>query len=43
MLETLFNKVAGQKTYSFKEAPTKVFPVNIAKFLKTVFLLEHLR
>ena len=32
MLEFLFNKVAG-----LKETPTQVFPVSIAKFLRTAF------
>ena len=39
VLDSLFNKVAGSKVY-LKEAPTQVFPVNIAKFLRTP-ILKH--
>ena len=36
-LESLFNKVAGIKAYSFikKRLQHRYFPVNIAKFLRT--------
>ena len=39
MLWSHFNKVA---TF-LKETPTHVFPVDIAKFLRAAFLIEHLR
>ena len=40
MLESLSNKVAGLKTGNFikKKLHNKCFPVNIAKFLRAVFL-----
>ena len=39
MLESLFNEVAGLKTCNFikKRHQHRSFPVNIAKFLRTVF------
>ena len=44
MLESLFNKVAGLRpTTSLKTRLQQVFPVSIAKFLRTAFFKEHLR
>ena len=41
MLEFLFNKVAGMKASNFiKKALLQCFPVNIAKILRRVFLLN---
>ena len=39
-----FNKVAGSQVCNFMKRRFKhsCFPVNIAKFLKTAFLIEHL-
>ena len=44
MLESLFNKVAGLRpaTLLKKSFWRWCFPVNFAKFLKTLFLKEHL-
>ena len=43
-LESLFNKVAGLQRYNFikKKLQHRIFPVNIAKFLRTVLFIEHL-
>ena len=43
MLESLFDKVAGLKVCNFikKRLQHRCFPVNIAKFLRTVFFIEH--
>ena len=40
MLESLFNKVAGLKVCNIlkRQTPTQVFPVDIATFLRIVFL-----
>ena len=39
-----FNKVAGLPTTLLKKRPWhRRFPVNFAKFLRTPFLIEHLR
>ena len=45
MLGSLFNKVAGLKTWYFvlKKFQSRCFPVNIAKFLRISFFNEHLR
>ena len=44
MLEFLSNKVSGLKTGNFikKRLQHRCFPVNIAKFLRTAFFIEHL-
>ena len=44
VLEFLFNKDAGLKLSNFmkKRLQHRYFPVNIAKFLRTAFLIEHL-
>ena len=44
MLQSLFNKVAGLKTFNFnqKRGQHRCFPVNIAKFLREAFLADHL-
>ena len=44
MLESPFNKVAGLSVCNFikKETPAQMFPVNIAKILRTAFCIEHL-
>ena len=44
MLESLFNKNAGLQVYNFtkKRLKHRCFPVNIAKFLRTAFFIEHL-
>ena len=44
MLESLFNKVAGLEACSFikKRLQHICFPVNIVKFLRIVFFIEHL-
>ena len=48
-MESLFNKVAGLlqafKACNFikKRLQHSCFPVNIAKFLRTAFFIEHLR
>ena len=41
---SLFNKVASLQTYNFikKRLQHGCFPVNIAKFLRRAFLIEHL-
>ena len=36
-----FNRFPGFKTYFLKPAKYRCFPVNIAKFLKTAFSIEH--
>ena len=43
-LESLFNKVAGLEARKSikRRLQDKCFPVNIAKFLKTVFSIEHI-
>ena len=40
LLESLFNKVAGLKSFSFikKRLQHRFFPVDIAKFVRTTFL-----
>ena len=45
VLEYLFNKAAGLKSCNFiqKRFQHSCFPVNIAKFLRTAFFIEHLR
>ena len=45
MFESLFNKVAGLKAYNFvkKRLQQRLFPVSIAKFLRTTLFIEHLR
>ena len=43
MFESFFDKVAGLKAYNFIKRRLQHFPVNIAKFLRTVFFIEHLR
>ena len=45
MLESLFNKVANLKACSFikKRLQHRCFPVNIAKFLRIAFFIEHFR
>ena len=45
VLESLFNKVAGLKVCNFikKRLQLRYLPVNIAKFLRTTFFIEHLR
>ena len=45
MLESLSNKAAALKTGNFikKGLQQRCFPVNIAKFLRTAFFVEHLR
>ena len=40
MLESVFDKVAGLQVY-YKETPTQVFSVNIAKFLRS-FILKNI-
>ena len=40
VLESLFNKVAGIRLQ--KRLEHRCFPVNIAKFLRTAFVIEHL-
>ena len=44
VLESLFNKVVGLKACNFtkKSIQHKCFPVNIANFLRTTFIIEHL-
>ena len=44
VLESLFNKVAGviPTTLLKKRLQHRCFPVNIAKFLRTSFFIEHL-
>ena len=44
MLETLFNKVSGLKACNFikKIFQHRCFSVNIAKFWRTAFFIEHL-
>ena len=42
MLESLFNEVAGLKD-SNRDFTHRCFPVNIAKFSRIVFFIEHLR
>ena len=44
VLESLFNKVGGLKTWNFiiKRLQRRCFPVNIAKFLRA-FFMEHLQ
>ena len=43
VLESLFNKVAGPKACNFtkKRLQHRCFPVNIAKFLRRIFFIEH--
>ena len=43
MLESLFNKVAGQKACNFikKKPQHRCFPVKYAKSLRTLFLLQN--
>ena len=45
VLESLFNKAAGLKAFDFfkERLQHKCFPVNIAKFLRTVIFMELLR
>ena len=44
MLESLFHKVVDMKSCNFiKKRLHRCFPVNIAKILRTVFFIEHLR
>ena len=44
MLESLFNNIVGLKACNFikKRLQHRCFPLNIAKFLKTAFFIEHL-
>ena len=44
-LKSLFNKVADLQACKFikKRLQLRCFPLNIAKFLRTAFLIEHLR
>ena len=44
-MESLLNKVAGLQAYNFikKRLQLGCFPLNIAKFLRTAFLIEHIR
>ena len=46
MLESLFNKFGGLKACNFnfikKRLQYRCIPVNIAKFLRTAFFIEHL-
>ena len=44
VLDSHFNKVTGQKACNFikKRLQERLFPVNIAKFLRTAFYIEHL-
>ena len=44
-LESLFNKVPVLQACNFikKRLQQSCFPVNIAKFLRTLFFIEHLR
>ena len=43
VLESLFNNVAGLQSYDFikKRLKHRCFPINIAKFLRTVFFLKN--
>ena len=45
VLESLFNKVTGRQHCNFikKRLQPRWFLVNIAKFLRTAFFIEHLR
>ena len=45
VLESLCNKVAGLQAWTFikKRLQNDYFPINIAKFLRTAFCIEHLR
>ena len=44
MLGSLFNEVAGFQACNFlKETPTQDFPVDIAIFLRTFFIIKHLQ
>ena len=45
VLKSLFNKVTGLKVSDFvkKRLQRRCFPVNIAKFLRVAFFIEHLR
>ena len=45
MLEFLFNKIADLKAWNFtkKRLQHRSFPVNIAKFLRTPFLIANLQ
>ena len=45
MLEFLSNEVTGLKAGNFiqKRPQHRYFPVNIAKFFRTAFFIEHLR
>ena len=44
VLESLFNKAVGLQSCDFikKRLRHRCFPVNIAKFLRTAFFIEHL-
>ena len=44
MLGSLFNKVVGLQSCDFikRRLQHRCFPVNIAKFLRTTFFIEHL-
>ena len=43
VLESLFNNITGMKAWNFlkKRLQHKRFPVNITKFLRTAFFVEH--
>ena len=44
VLESFFNNVSGPQVCNFinKKLQHRCFPVNIAKFLRTTFFIEHL-